>query len=1232
MIDPSSVADRPRVASSRLASIKNGRTEAEHGEAEESFWSVMMEPLSQAAEIGEADIVVGVPFYNEFETIGHVIRTIKRGLLKYYPSKKCVIVAVGSPAGEEALKVAKAISRSSGIAQMAFLLDHERISGKGWAVWAIMHIARTLGADLAIIEADVRSRRQDGRTLGLVPEWVSLLLDPIKAREMDLVASRFTRYYLEDIISTHVFYPLLAAVFDCPVHDLGGGQWGISYQLLRTFLQRAPLPPSTEVGGFGIDAWLVTSAVGSDAEICEANLGIKVHQPSVDKAQLVLTQAARVLFEQAVIGYGQWARTTEASEPPLVQPLPVFGVKPESLPDGVSLVPQQLVHRYQRGFVGFRTLFEQVMPKEVFAELERLSETDARYFNFSHRLWAQVVYRLILAGAFPSGFAVGDIISALVVVYYGHVAGFALEAQNMREKLKSIPHEEAEYLVSLEAERQVELMVDEFIRQKTEFMRTWELRHEALKPIVPNVTYREFIPGVPLVVPSELNTPDGGVVTANGIYEATFHDYKQQFERFVYERLNVPRGTSSQEIAERIEEFFLQVEAELGDTILPSSLSSVAGTKRAVNIILDYFCRWDILALDPEMSSWLLWRSPPTYLITRMGYSYLNELLADYEPNDILALASWVEEQDYKEQAEALIKESMRPEHFVRTKLKPLVMNLDEFPVLAEMKETPSLSRIAGRIVLGNLHKGTGGELPRLRYLTTVAKNAIEAERWSEVWHRFAEEKKDFAEKVINALEGHWGKVPLSAHNFFENGHQRVFVERLRETAWTIVKDAPGDEARKNLAEHLDDIADSYHVALTLPDGTFIPCSVWTWASYSSKGGTGVPTPLSLHVERDWSSRDFITAYYTAAGGDEAEIDNKVMELMAQGREYEDLVPLLFEGAREVEGVVRQTFPSEEQPPAEKLVRFSGNPVLSPISEHSWESKYLLNPGAIRLNGKVYLVYRAVGDDEISRLGLAASEDGFHFMERLPEPIFEPRTKGEEKGCEDPRLTRIGDRVYMTYTAYSMPVAQIAIASISVEDFVNHHWRSWHRHGLVFPGFTDKDAALFPELFEGKFAMLHRVDPHIWITFSTHMRCPWSRKEHTILAGSRPGMVWDSLKIGGGSPPLKTEYGWLLITHGVNHDHTYRLGVMLLDLTDPTTLIYRSPNAILEPTETFEIGGEDSWVPNVVFTCGAVSREEGKDILGAEDEILVYYGAADSLICVATARVRDFIPGVTAWK
>jgi predicted GH43/DUF377 family glycosyl hydrolase len=242
-------------------------------------------------------------------------------------------------------------------------------------------------------------------------------------------------------------------------------------------------------------------------------------------------------------------------------------------------------------------------------------------------------------------------------------------------------------------------------------------------------------------------------------------------------------------------------------------------------------------------------------------------------------------------------------------------------------------------------------------------------------------------------------------------------------------------------------------------------------------------------------------------------------------------------------------------------------------------------------------------------------------------PIFEPKGKSETRGCEDPRLILFNDRIYMLYTAYDGIVAQIALASIGIDDFINYHWEAWHRHGLVFPGYTDKNAALFPGTFNEQYAMLHRVDPHMWITFSPHLRCPWPRRKHTILAGSQSGMLWDGLKIGAGAPPIKTKYGWLLITHGVDHNHTYRLGVMLLDLDDPTTILYRSPNPILEPRESYEIGESGkSWVPNVVFSCGAVPRENSKEILDVGDEILIYYGAADTVISVATTKVADLIP------
>lgn len=122
-------------------------------------------------------------------------------------------------------------------------------------------------------------------------------------------------------------------------------------------------------------------------------------------------------------------------------------------------------------------------------------------------------------------------------------------------------------------------------------------------------------------------------------------------------------------------------------------------------------------------------------------------------------------------------------------------------------------------------------------------------------------------------------------------------------------------------------------------------------------------------------------------------------------------------------------------------------------------------------------------------------------------------------------------------------------------------------------------------------------------------------------------MSWDGFKIGGGSQPIKTKYGWLLIYHGVDQSFVYRLGVLLVELDDPGRLLYRSPNHILEPEESYELGEEGCYVPNVVFNCGAVPSVD-KEMLGDDDRVLVYYGAADTVACVATARVSDLIPEV----
>ena len=1198
-------------------------------EGEELFREALREPLSQAEEIVEADIVVGIPFYNEADTIGSVLKIATQGLKAFYPDEKCVIVAAGSPAGGGALKVVNNLPHVNGISQIAFLLNDERINGKGWSLRAIAEIARSLGANLAILEADLRSRCRNGEIEGLAPDWVRLLLEPIKRQKMDLVISRFNRHYFESPISSHVFYPILTAIYNRRINDMVGGQWGISHSLIRTYLKDTNKLWRSDISGYGVDSWLATTAITNEARICEANLGVKIHVSTPPgKAELVLRRLARVLFDQIVSDREWWRETEAIGEPPLLEPLATFGIKKTHQPREVQITPQTSVSRYKHGFNIFHSLYENVLSQEAYQQLEKLSQTEATGFDFPAQLWGQIVYRFLLAFAFDKGFAKGDLLNSLIPLYQGCVASFAMKMQAVKSKLALLPAEEAESLTSLAAEREIEEMVDEFLHQKPDFLAAWEMREEAIKPPVPKVTYREFIPGVSLVVPLELTAPDGKILaTANGIYNSIFSRHKEEFEQFIYEKLKAPRDASPWEIAERIRNFMHQVEEQLNQILLPGDFSTVEGTRETVEAIFRNFPHHDTFALTPEKAAWLLRRQPPINLLTKLGYSHVEALLKEYEPNDVLALANWSEEQFYIESLLMLLERSARPEHFRYSAVRPLVVSHEGFPSLMEMKESSALSKIAGRIVISNLYKGMGGEFPKLRYFTTIAKSIVEFERFGKVWHRFAEERKDLGEKVINSLRGHWGRDPLSAHNIFENGHQRVLVERVREMAQRITQEAGGDASRLRLAETLKDMADSYHLAQTLPDGTFVPCSAWTWASYSFKGGTGLPTPLSLHVERDWTSREFLTEYFKAVGGNEEAIEEKIVGLMEEGREWEDLAPILLGGVEEAVEIVPEQTITPEYPRAGTLVRFAGNPILEPIKEHPWESRYVLNPGAINLKDKVYLIYRAVGDDGISRFGLAVSEDGFKFTERTDKPIFEPKGKSEENGCEDPRLTLIGNRIYMVYTAYDGLVAQIALASISVSDFLNYRWGGWRRHGLVFPGFVNKDGTLFPECFNGKFAMLHRVDPHIWITFSRHLRCPWPRGEHQILAGARSGMAWDGAKIGGGAQPIKTKYGWLLITHGVDHAHIYRLGAMLVDLADPTILLYRSPNPILEPTEKYEIGEIDKCeVPNVVFTCGAVPREDNKEILYSGSELLVYYGAADTAIGVASARIADLIP------
>ncbi len=415
-------------------------------------------------------------------------------------------------------------------------------------------------------------------------------------------------------------------------------------------------------------------------------------------------------------------------------------------------------------------------------------------------------------------------------------------------------------------------------------------KKEEVKPILHWVTYGEFIPGVPLVLPAELTSLAGKRVNTEVIYKDIQERYQKEFEEFVHERLKIPHGANYLEIAEGIRAFMGRAEGELDSVLFQGDLYSVEGTKQVIEAIFASFPHRDTFALKPEVTLRILRQFPPANLLIKFGKTTIAELEKGYEPNDILAMSSFSEEREHMDRIWDWIWENARPEHFDSLSLKPLIVSYEDFPSLTEMKEASALSKLSGRVVVSNLRKGVGGEFPKLRYFTMVAKNIVEAERFGGIWEEFARQRREFGQKVINSLEGHWGREPLSAHNIFENKHQRILVQRLKEMA----KDLEIGGEPLSLAKILGDIACSYHLAQTLPDGQFIPCSAWTWASYSFKGGRGIPTPLSLHVERDWASREFLAGLYQAVGGSEEKMDAKIVELIGQRKESENLAKTLF--------------------------------------------------------------------------------------------------------------------------------------------------------------------------------------------------------------------------------------------------------------------------------------------------------------------------------------------------
>jgi predicted GH43/DUF377 family glycosyl hydrolase len=305
----------------------------------------------------------------------------------------------------------------------------------------------------------------------------------------------------------------------------------------------------------------------------------------------------------------------------------------------------------------------------------------------------------------------------------------------------------------------------------------------------------------------------------------------------------------------------------------------------------------------------------------------------------------------------------------------------------------------------------------------------------------------------------------------------------------------------------------------------------------------------------------------------------------------------------------------------ELFQRHPGNPILS-AADWPYPVNAVFNPAAAAPNNETVLLARVEDRRGISHLTVARSANGRDGWTIDPEPLLAPNGETSEQwGFEDARVVWVDElgRWVITCTAYGPAGPAVFLAT-------TEHFHTVERVGIIRQP-EDKNAALLPHRVNGRWALLHRPKTQyggargeILLSRSDDL-ISWSAPEQVMQP--RAGAWWDSLRIGIGPPPLWTEHGWLLVYHGVKETvggEIYRVGLALLDLNEPTRVIHRLPNWIFAPLAPYERTGD---VPNVVFPCGLVHNSDS-------DEVRLYYGAADSSICLATAPLHDLLDAILA--
>ncbi|MCD6255243.1 MAG: glycosyltransferase [Deltaproteobacteria bacterium] len=406
----------------------------------EDIFELDDEAKEKVKDIGEADILVGIPSYNNERTIAQVVKAVEYGLAKYFPRFKSVLLNSDGGSTDRTREIVGEISIYSQLDTI--LIEHpvhpacqvvtayHGLPGKGSALQAILKVAHALGAKACmLVDADLRS---------ITPEWVEYLLGPILIKGYDYVTPIYSRHKYDGTITNMIVYPLTRALYGKRVRQPIGGDFGLSRRLTEHYLKRGIW--GTDVARYGIDIWMTTVAINEGFKVCQSYLGAKIHDPKDPAKSLepMFKQVVGTVFELMERYEARW-KTIDRS-----LPTAIYGFRSEVFPEPVNVSLESLIEKFKDGFKRHKDYLSKVLMSETFEGIAKVASLEINQFNFPIDLWVKTIYDFAIS--YHKGEERERLLEALAPIYFGRTASFIIET-------KDVPTYDAECLIERQCER-----------------------------------------------------------------------------------------------------------------------------------------------------------------------------------------------------------------------------------------------------------------------------------------------------------------------------------------------------------------------------------------------------------------------------------------------------------------------------------------------------------------------------------------------------------------------------------------------------------------------------------------------------------------------------------------------------------------------------------------------------------------------------------------------------------